>query len=571
MTHVVEQGARSSVMSTARDLSTAITDASGAVLAMPIGMPTHVFNLSPTVRAVLKYHGDSMRPGDAFLNNSPYDGCTHMADHTIIVPVFFDGELVFFCVVRGHQADVGNAAPTTYSERARDIYEEGAVCFPCVRIQQDYADMDDIIRIARYRIRCPDVWYGDYLAMIGAARIGERQLVELLTARGRGLLEGFCRDWQEYGRKRMVEHIAGLPRGTWSGHSRHDPIPGLLPGGVDVKVRVSIMPEEGEIEVDLRGNGPPVACGLNLCEATTVAAARAGIMNRMPPDMPLCEGAMERIRVLFDDPGVVGAAVLPFSASVATTNVANRLLLAVQCVWSQVSEELGMAEGNVEMGPGEAVISGNDSRYGREYVTELLSGTAGGMGVYGHDGYVDYGPSGGGMEYWNPVEVVEQKYPVLYLQQEIVPDSAGAGRWDGGPASRLVIATRQDPVTFMYIGDGAVNPPKGCAGGRDGSPTRALRRCVKAESEEPLPMCHRVTLQPGEALVSECASGGGYGDPLDREPELVRHRVEEGWTTAERAREVYGVVLEGVGDLNVDAEATQALRRQLRSRKGVGR
>jgi N-methylhydantoinase B len=566
MTHVLEHSARSSVMSSARDLSTAICDSSGAALALPNGFPVHVANMSLTTRAVMRYHGTVMKPGDAYLNNSPYDGNTHMADHTIVVPVFCDGELMFFCTVRGHQADIGNSVPTTYFERARDIYEEGAICFPCVKVQENYEDREDIIRMAKYRIRVPDVWYGDYLAMIGAARVGERQLTDLVETYGRDLVKRFCAAWQDYGARRMIEEIGKLPAGSWTNESRHDPIPGLLPSGIQVRVTVTIRPEDGVVEVDFRGNGAPVACGLNLCEATVLSAARTGIMNRMPADIPFCDGALERISVFMDNPGVVGAACLPFSSSVATTNVANRAILAVQCVWSQVSEELGMAEGNVEMGPGESVISGFDSRYQRPFVTQLLSADSGGMAVFGHDGYVDYGISNGGMCGWNSVEVIEQKYPILYLEQEVIPDSGGTGRWDGAPATRAVIATREDPVTFMYIGDGAENVPKGYNGGGDGRPTCAWRLHVGSGREEPLPMCARIELKPGEALVSECNSGGGYGDPLERDRELVCHRVNEGWVTPERARTVYGVLLD-VTPLGfaVNIAETERLRDLLRS------
>jgi N-methylhydantoinase B len=239
--------------------------------------------------------------------------------------------------------------------------------------------------------------------------------------------------------------------------------------------------------------------------------------------------------------------------------------MAVQAVWSQISYEYGMAEGNPAMSPNEPVISGYDSRFGRRYVTQLLSGISGGMAVHGHDGLVNYDPSNGGMQGWNPVELVEQKYPVIYLEQELVPDSQGAGLWDGAPGTRCVIAAREDPVTFMYIGDGAKNVPRGFRGGLDGTPTTARLRSADGQ-ERPLPMCTLVEIQPHEALVGECCSGGGYGDPLRRDPQRVLHRVQEGWTSEERARDVYGVALTSQNGVPaVDAEATQRLRSSRRT------
>ena len=123
---------------------------------------------------------DDLAPGDAFLHNDPYRGNSHAADHSILVPVFVGGRHVITAVAKAHQADCGNALPTTYSPTARDVYEEGALIFPCVRIQRAAEDVDDIVRMCRARIRVPDQWYGDYLAALGAARIAERRVQELI-------------------------------------------------------------------------------------------------------------------------------------------------------------------------------------------------------------------------------------------------------------------------------------------------------------------------------------------------------------------------------------------------------
>lgn len=570
MTHVLTRSARSSVMSACRDLSTAICDARGDALALPNGFPVHVANMSLVTKSVMGIHGDSIAEGDAFLHNSPYHGNTHMADHTVVVPVYHEGELLFFCTCRGHQADIGNSSPTTYDARAADIYEEGGLCFPCVRVQKDYDDIDDIVRMAKSRIRVPEVWYGDYLAAVGAARIGERSLKELVGRYGVETMRVFAREWQEYGRRCMVERIRQLPAGTWHGSSTHDGIPGLVPE-IAVEADVTIDPVEGRIIVDYTNNGDPVPCGLNLCEATVLSAGRTGIMNRLRADVPLCEGAMSRIDVRMKESGVVGKATLPHSSSAATTDVADRAILAVQNTWASIEESLGMAEGAEGGGPQDGVISGFDSRAGRRYVTQLIAGDTGGGASYGHDGYVDFAISNGAMQEWNSIEVVEQKYPIVYLEQQIIPDSPGAGQWDGAPGCRTVIAALEDDVTFMFLGDNAKNPPRGANGGGDGIPTRAaVRHGLSSDSPEvDTPLFSRVVLKPGQSIVSDVSSGGGYGDPLCRDPEMVRHRVAEGWLSAERALTVYGVALaESEGDLVVDGQRTASLRQDLK--KGVG-
>ncbi|RNB84499.1 hydantoinase B/oxoprolinase family protein [Brevibacillus fluminis] len=568
MSYTLQRSARSSVISSARDFSTAICDGTGDVVALPNGFPVHVANMSVTAKAIFEFHPpESLAPGDAILNNSPYHGNTHMADHTIIVPVFHEGELMFLCTIRGHQADIGNSIPTTYHATAKDIYEEGALCFPCVKVQKDYEDVTDIIRMAHMRIRVSDVWYGDYLAMIGAARIGERELTKLIEKYGKETIKSFCREWHAYGNRRMAEEIKKLPAGTWYNESQHDPIPGILPDGLLVKVKVTIDPSEAVIEVDFTDNADPIACGLNLCEATVLSAGRTGVLNVIPADLPLCEGTFSRIKVKMRDSGVVGKASLPFSSSMATTNIADRAILAVQCAFNEVSEELGMAEGSVIQPPSLSVISGYDSRYGRSFVTQLISGSTGGMGVNGHDGYIAYCTCNGGMMEWNSIEVIEQKYPIQYLMQEIIEDSGGAGKWDGSPATKVIMKPRKDKVTFIYVCDGKYNPPRGARGGHDGSPANAAMYHVAQglESKVDLPMFHSIELGPEEALISEISSGGGYGNPYERDPEMVRFRVKEGWVSRQKAKDVYGVVFETEESFRIDYKETEALRKE---RKG---
>ena len=122
-------------------------------------------------------------------------------DHTVFAPVFHKDELMFIIMVKGHLADIGNSIPTTYHAWAKDVYEEGAIIFPHVRIQREYENVEDIIKICKMRIRAPKTWYGDYLAMIGALRIGERELKSVLKKYGNATVKEFFEEWYVYGKK----------------------------------------------------------------------------------------------------------------------------------------------------------------------------------------------------------------------------------------------------------------------------------------------------------------------------------------------------------------------------------
>ncbi|MDR3072426.1 MAG: hydantoinase B/oxoprolinase family protein [Clostridiales Family XIII bacterium] len=563
MTNTLMRTARSQLMSVCHDLSTAICDRNGDVISLAESIPVHCANMGLTVQPCFT-HPEGIVPGDMFLNNSPYYGNTHHADFTYIAPVFHDGELLFFAVTKGHMADIGNSIPSTYHSTARDVYQEGAIDWPCVKIQKNYEDVRDIIAIAKARIRVPEVWYGDHLACVGSARTGEKRLIELCDDYGNDLIKDFSDAYQEYGGKRISDEIAKLPEGHWEYDIKSDAIEGVV-HEVNIHIGCDVKPKEGKIVIDLRDNEDSLPCGLNMCEATVRGSAITGILNRLPADIPSNEGAMSHIEVLMREGCVVGKAQMPYSSSLATTNLADRLISGVQALMNQVTDERGLAEGGATQCPAVSVISGTDFRKGAQpYVNQIFLGMTGGPAANGHDGWVTYQyPCTGGALNWNSVEVLEQQYPVLIVSEEIQPNSIGAGKYDSAPSCKFILTPRETPVTCAYSCDGIDNPPKGAVGGLSGHPAAAWKyELEKGEgSRVNLPPFSEQTLQKGEAIVSESSSGGGYGDPKTRDPELVRYRVREGWITPEFAREVYGVAI----DMNSESytvmeEETEKLR-----------
>lgn len=573
MTNTMLRTARSLLLSACRDFSTAISDRNGELVALPIAAPNHVANQTMLAQSVLKLGGE-LRPGDCFLNNSPYGECgnTHHADYTYIVPVFYKDELMFIVACRGHQADCGNSIPSTYHPYAKDLYEEGAIDWPCIRVQRDYKDIDDIIRIAKARIRNPDLWYGDHLAGIGAVRTGEKRLIKLCEKYGPDLIRAFSDEWQEYGKKRMIEEIRKLPKGSWYYEVKHDPLAGVLPQGVTIRVRVTIDPNEGYIEVDLTENDDINPCGLNLSRATSYSGAVVGVLDRLDPTIPHCEGALSRIIVKVRPNSCVGETMPPYSASAATTNVADRLQQATQCCINQATEVRGLAEAGPNFCPACGVFSGEDWRRGnRTYCNQFFNGMTCGAGVNGHDGWMTLEFSlGGGYLLWMAAEIKEQAFPVSIVSEELIPDSQGAGKWDSAPSCKLVIKPRHDPMYVAYANDGHINRAKGAKGGLEGWAAQAWKYEEKLGegSRVDLPQFGVVEIKPGERLVSESTSGGGYGDPLERDPELVRHRARDRLYSIERARNVYGVVLNTEPELYaVDYKATEELRERLKEER----
>lgn len=572
MTNTLLRTARSAVLAVVRDFSCSIVTADNRLLTSGEGVPVHVFGSHLQTRAMCDLHED-LRPGDAFLHNDPYLGNTHTADHMILVPVFVDGEHLFTTCAKAHQADAGNSIPSTYHAAARDVYEEGGLVFPCVRVQRDYEDVRDVIAMCRSRIRVPDQWYGDYLAAIGAARIGERRLQELVARYGKETIRAFVEEWFRYSERRMVEAIRALPSGTLVREGMYDPFPPVLPDGLRIRVEVRIDAEAGRIEVDLRDNPDCLDCGLNQSVACATSNALNGVFNCLDPDVPHNAGSFSRIDVLLRENCVVGIPRFPHSCSMATTNIADRLVNITQSAFAELGDGYGLAEGAVGMGAGAAVISGRDRRFGgAPYINQEWVVVNGGPATPVSDGWVNYGlPVVGGLMYRNSVEVDESKYPILFRSMRLVAGGGGAGRFRGAPGAEVVYGPRHEPMTVVVSCDGQHFPPRGVRGGDDG-PTASTWKIARDGSETKLPGVVQLVLEPGECVRGVDAGGGGYGDPLERDPARVLRDVRERWETPERARERYGVVLVGSPDddsLAVDAAASERLRAELRARRAT--
>lgn len=564
MMNTLLRTARSAILNTARDFSCCVLTADDELLAMAESLPIHVMSGPDLIARYMKETHPILRAGDAFLHNSPYHGNSHAADWCVVIPVV-DGEGVhrYSVLAKAHLADCGNSVPTTYVADATDVYNEGALIFPCVKVQEGYRDREDVLRMAQVRIRVPDLWHGDFLALLGAARIGERRLLELLREAGAAALAAYERDWFDYSEQRMIAAVRRMPRGTVTREGRHDPVPGL-PDGVPVKATVTVDPDEARIEVDLRDNLDCQPCGLNLTEATSRTAAMMGVFTGLGTVVPLNAGAFRRLTVHLRDNCVVGIPRHPYSCSAATTDLSELTASLVALALGDLGEGFGLAQIGRAQPASMAVISGQDPRQdGAPFVNQLILAVTGGAGAPMADGWLTIlGIGAAGFLYRDSVEIDEMKYPIVVHEQRIVADSEGAGRFRGSPGARVEFGPIDGcSLDVVYLSDGTYNASVGVRGGLPGG--TASQRIVDhggALSDELGSYAH-VRLQPGETIVGHTCGGGGYGPPRERDVERVAHDVREGWITAERAFETYGVSLDERGE--VDAARTASRRAEL--------
>ena len=557
---------RSGVLNTAHDFSCVILTADCRLLSAAESLPIHVM-IGPDIMArEVKAHHPELKRGDAFLHNSPYHGNSHPADHCIIVPVIDDeGVHRLTVLAKAHQADCGNSEPTTYMGHARDVYEEGALIFPAVKVQKDYKDIEDIIRMCRMRIRVPDQWWGDYLAALGAARIGERELLKLGVDIGWDALDHYVENWFDYSERRMIQALGRLPSGTVIATSAHDPYPGV-PDGIPTKVTLKVDAEAGRIQVDLRDNPDCQPCGLNLSEACSITAAMVGIFNGINDHtVPPNAGSFRRVEVLLRENCATGIPRHPHSCSVATTNLADRISNPTQRALAELAEGFGMAETGPIIPPACGVISGRDPRHDDElYVNQLILGVTGGAGTPAADAWMPIVHVGNaGMCRQDSVEVDELSHPLHVPCRRLLADTEGAGTYRGAPSIEVEFGPADDnSMRVLYVADGTINPAAGARGGLPGGLIRVFKRGGNGEVT-PQPAYGDVELMPGETIISISSGGGGYGPPEDRETNRVKQDLDEGWITRERAAAVYGLVLDAAGE--IDKAGTEGRRREIRA------
>jgi N-methylhydantoinase A len=560
MRNTLLRTSRSAIMNMARDFACGILTAEHDILTVCEGLPCMTLSGPDLQSRYMKECHPVLVQGDAFVHNSPYHGNTHPADWTILMPVVDkQGKHRATVYAKAHMADCGNSIPTTFFAAAKDVFEEGALIFPCTKIQRNYELDDDFVRQCRLRIRVPDMWYGDFLAMLGGCRIGEKRLLEFLESVPEGTFETFARDWMDYSERRMIAAVKELPEGSTRISIHHDPVPGA-DDGVPINVDLSAHPEEAKVAIDLRDNIDCQPFGMNLSESTIRSAVMAGVFSSMPRQVPLNSGSFRRIFIELRENCAIGIPRHPHSCSVATTNLSELAGKAVAVGFARLGEGFGLAEVGRHMPPAMAVISGVDPREGRgQFQNFLCLLVCNGPGAPHADGWLTtIGIGVAGLQHHDSIEVDEMKYPILVRSQYLLQDTEGAGRHTGSPSAYVEYEPVDTEIEALFTSDGTVNAPLGVRGGHEGAKAQQFIRRADGQLEV-LDLCAHLIVKPGESLVSICTGAGGYGMPCERDEQRVLHDFEQGYISLERAENVYGIVISKDGHIN---KAETDLRRQ---------
>jgi len=550
--------AYSSVLYEARDFSCVIMDPKGQLIAQAEDNPSHVFPIPWSVRLMFDRFGKDIHPGDIFLHNDPYTGGTHLNDVALIFPVFVEKELSFFPVIRAHWGDVGGMTPGSLSGGSKEIFQEG-IRIPMLKVYQNGEPNQAVLDLLFSNMRIPYEREGDLQAIIGTCRIAEKRINELIAKYGKRIVEECAKIVLDRAEQRMRRAISAIPDRTYVYETYLDCSGDSLE---PVVVKVKITVERDNLVIDFTGSSPQTKGPLNAGPAVAPTGAFIILKSFLDPDGPINHGAFRPIRFI-NPQGTVLNAIYP--APCGGFSEVRR------CAESAVMGALAKAipdrvTGDIKGTANHLYISGLYPQSGGTFI--FYEYPAGGTGAFneedGNNAVRSF--TEGDFGSIQPVESIENLFPLVVERCELRTDSAGDGKTRGGLGLRREIRIIAEDASLSILSDKNLIPPFGVLGGFWGAANR-FRVIRKEKRLAPSPIPGKVTrfpLEKGDVVLMETSGGGGYGDPLERDLHLVERDLSEGLVTEERAKARYGIALiHGT----IDEERSQQLREKLRKEK----
>jgi len=531
------RAAFSPVIAEANDRSDGIYSAEdGSLIAQGLGgLPVFVGVMQYSTRTLIEMIRDGKaaapEPGDIYIVNDPYLGGTHLMDVRFVKPVWRNGKIFCWLSNTGHWPDIGGAVPGGFSASATSVEQEG-LRLPPVKLYKKGVMDPEIHAIIASNIRVADQRIGDIRAQAAALMVGQDRLYELLDRYGDKTVTEAIAELRRRAAEQMRAKIAAMPDGTWRSKAFVDS------DGVDdrpLTIALSIEKQGDTLTFDFTGSSPPCTGPMNSVLATTLSSVYLAIRHIFP-DVPLSAGAFEPL-VVNRPEGTFLDARYPRPVSGCAAEVSQRISEAVfaamvQALPDKVTAAPAGSSGNFALG-------GHDPARGRDFVMYQISG--GGYGGSASEDGLSNGCSTIGISKSPPVEVMEQAYPVLYRHYALHEGSGGAGRHRGGFGLAYEIELLRGSARASFVMDHGRTGPLGALGGEDGGLNRV--KVIRGGEEHVPPHLSKeqdIPLTAGDRVQVRTPGGGGYGDPRERDRNLVARDVAMGYYTADEAKARFG-------------------------------
>ncbi len=553
MALILMRTAHSPIVRDAMDFSTAICDAGGLNLAQGLTTPMHLGSFYDAMRHLIGQYAGRIGPGDVFIANDPYLASgQHLPDIYVVRPIFAGPTLFAWAATIAHHVDVGGLVPGSNSLAATEIHQEG-LRLPFLKLAEGGAANAMLLDIIAANVRVPDQVLGDLHAQMAACLAGEREMLQLAERYGTATLMAYGDALQDYSERLARAAILAIPDGTYR---FADHIDGLGEDPQPITFEVAICVSGDELTVDWTGTSAQVKGGINaplsFCKSNVYAALRCV----MPADVPNCHGYTRPIHVRAPAASVLNA---QYPAPCGARGITGYRI--VDCIFGALAQAVPDAIAADGAG-GSTLPSFGGWHEGKRFVfSECIMGTWGATSR--HDGQEGV-PHMASNQANVPVEMIEADYPIRIERYGFAPDTGGAGRFRGGLGVIREYRMLADDIYFGVRSDKVIHAPHGLFGGGMGAPAANVVSCGSTDRRlPPMPMVP-LTLGRTDVFRHVMAGGGGFGDPLDRDPEQVRTDVLDGKVSREHALSAYGVVFDEKSRVN--AGETQLARAAARRR-----
>lgn len=526
-----------------RDISTAVFDPEGNMVAQAEHVAMHLGSLLGIVKEVYKKHApEDIRPGDMFMGNDPYNGGgTHLPDITVVQPVFCSERLVGWVANLAHHSDVGGKVAGSTSGDAVSIFQEG-LKIPLVRITREDEVLDDIISFLMANSRIPGERYGDLQAQIAANRVGARRLTEAFERYDMLLVDSMY-ELQNYAQRRLRAGIKKLPDGVYSFTDYMDDAGVGHPDPIKIQVKITI--DDEDMHLDFAGTDPQVNGPNNVTINGLLATVFYSLKALIDPGIPSNAG-IYRAFTVNAVPGTIINAMNPAPVG-ARIDTCMRVADVIFGALGPAVPERALAGCNSSCTS--AIFSGSDPK-DPEHFYVYLETIAGGSGAQRQND----GLSGVQVHMTNtsnlPVEALETEFPLLLVHKYgLIENSGGPGEYRGGLGIERVFEAMYDDIKYTGLGDRQIYRPWGLYGGQEGAGGAYYITRKDGAVERLTSKCTDVPLYKGDIVTVHTPGAGGYGDPKKRKPEAVLQDVVEHKVSRQMAEEIYGVkiIQEGKG------------------------
>jgi len=548
----------SGVLKDNMDYSTALFDGDRVLVAQGLTLPGHLGSMPTAIAAVEEAFSGDVHPGDVFILNDPFRGGMHLPDVFVFKPIFAEdgvgGECLGWAGTVCHHTDVGGRVPGSNASDSTEIYQEG-LRIPPLKLYHRGVPNETLFALIGTNVRVPVKVFGDLRAQLAACHIAEQSLRELAAHYGGTNLRRYMTELVDYAERMTRAALRELPDGVF------DFLDHIDDDGIDVgkpiPLKVTITKAGDTIHADWTGSSPQVKGAINNTLSYTKSASYCGIRSILPQNIPTNEGVFRAITVTAPE-GTIANMVLP-GACAARGLTGFRM---VDCMFGALAKMLPDRVFAASDGGNTGVSIGGYHADRTPFIYVDFTCCA-----WGARPYAD-GLDGNSHIYANmasqPIEVTETEQPLQITAYEFIRDAMGPGKFRGGAPFRREYKLLAEEAVLQVRSDRRDFRPFGLYGGGAGRPS--MNFLNPHSNSEPLPSKLTMIMRKGDLFRHEVAGAGGWGDPLERDPALVRKDVRDEFVSPRAAREEYGVVVTS-DPLAVDEPATKALRVKMREQR----